>query len=77
MSPTTILLLGDTGSATASATPGAGEVYPGWGMTGGLGGAIPGTHQAPSQYPYLVIFLRLGPTYGQMKAFYRLIDEVS
>ena len=31
---------------------GAGEVYPGSGMRGGLGGAIPGTHQDPPRTPY-------------------------
>ena len=39
---------------------GAGEVYPGYGRTGGVGRAIPGTPPRPSQDPYLVIFLRLG-----------------
>ena len=36
---------------------------------GGREGAIPGTHPVPSLGPIFSIYLRLGPTYGQMKAF--------
>ena len=49
-------------------TGGGGGVYPGWGMAGWvLGGAIPVPYPDPSQDPIFNIFLRLGPTHGQMK----------
>ena len=38
------------------------------GDQGGPGGVLPGYYQDPSQDPYLVIFWRLGPTHGPVKA---------
>ena len=35
----------------------------------GRWGAIPGTQPGPSQDPNIELFLRLSPTYGQMKGF--------
>ena len=68
MSPTAILTPRGCMPGTCTAVTWAGEVYPGYGMTGGPGRAIPGTHPVPSQDPYLHISKAKGPTHGQMKA---------
>ena len=44
-----------------------GEVYPGWGRTGWLGGAIPGTHPAIIPGPIISHIPEAKPTHGQMK----------
>ena len=56
--------------AGGAALLGAAGVYPGWCGTGwGREGCYTGYPTRPSQDPIFSIFLRLRPTYGQMKAF--------
>ena len=77
MSPTTILQWCTGPVQPCSYQRCTGRVYPGWwdegGSWEGYTGYYPGTHQDP----YLVIFHASGPTYGQMKAFSKVYDEVS
>ena len=72
MSPTTIFSPLSLHAATADGVPGLdvgrGGVPGVWEDWGGWVGAIPGTNPAPSQGPYIQLFLRQGPTHGQMKA---------
>ena len=70
MSPTTLFTLWDTARA-AYGMYGVGEGVPGVVRDGvGPGGAIPVPCPGTLQDPYLVIFQRLSPTHGQMKAFF-------
>ena len=47
------------------------------GIRVGRGGAIPVPTQYPPQDRYYTVSEAQGPTYGQMKAILRLMDEVS
>ena len=76
MSPTAILLSVYYPRCTVTSpgvSSGGGGVYPGWWRTVGAGrGVLPGTHPAPVQDSYLVIFWPQSPTYGQIKVNYEV-----
>ena len=73
MSPTTLFSPGSSTSAGAAGTMGRGGVYPGCGMAGWAGRAIPVPYPAPSQDPIISHIPGLSPTYGQMKAKYTVL----
>ena len=52
---------------------GPGGVYPGWWEDGRAGRGYTGYPASPSQVPTFSLFLRLSPTYGQMKVNSRLL----
>ena len=51
----------------------AGEVYPGYGITGGWVGCYTGYYPGTIPGPILSIFLRLGPTHGPMNLIYKIL----
>ena len=78
MSPTTLLLSRDWPGHRAASLAVLSLVYPGWG--GGVPGVVrdgwvregyTGYPPRPSQGPIFNIYLKAGPTHGQMKAILR------
>ena len=69
MSPTALFSLAEHRVQHLSVLGWPGGVYPGWGVGGWAGRAIPGYYPAMLPGPIFNINLASGPTYGQMKGF--------